>query len=98
MDSAMLDRCDGWDFVLRCLLLAEPIFVPEPLSSTAWVTRDSRSVGRARPRETESVLKNYLFLCRNRPVPNPLAPSPAWGPFFQSFVQTSEYTRYLGQP
>jgi glycosyltransferase involved in cell wall biosynthesis len=94
-----LDCCYGWDFALRCLLMAEPVFVPETLSfyslhSRAQFLRRQKAVAR----ETESILKDYFFLCRNRRVLNPFAPSPAWGPFFQSFVQTSQYTRYLAQP
>ena len=92
------DRSDGWDFALRCLLLVEPIFVPEPLclhrlGHASFAQRRSREA-----RETESVLKNYLFLCRNRPVANPLAPSPAWGPFFDAFIEASRYGKYLTNP
>jgi glycosyltransferase involved in cell wall biosynthesis len=92
------DRSDGWDFALRCLLLVEPVFVPEPLclyrlGRASVVQRQSREA-----RETESVLKDYLFLCRNRPVANPLAPSPAWGPFFDAFIEASRYGKYLTKP
>jgi len=92
------DRSDGWDFALRCLLLVEPIFVPETLclyrlGHASFAHRQSSEA-----RESESVLKNYLFLCRNRPVTNPLAPSPAWGPFFDSFIETSRYGKYLTKP
>jgi glycosyltransferase involved in cell wall biosynthesis len=93
------DGSDGWDFALRCLLLAEPIFVPEPLclyrlhGHESFVQRQSREA-----RGTESALKNYLFLCRNRPVVNPLAPSPAWGPFFDAFIEASRYGKYLTKP
>ena len=81
--TAGTSRCD-----VSCV--TEPIFVPEPLClhrlghARAFAQRQSREA-----RETESVLKNYLFLCRNRPVANPLAPSPAWGPFFDSFIEAS---------
>ena len=88
----------GWDFALRCLLVAEPLFVPEPLLfHRLRADASSQRQGRT-ARQIESILKNYLFLCRNRRVLNPLAPSPAWGPFFQSFVQASHYSRYLAQP
>jgi O-antigen biosynthesis protein len=89
----------GWDFALRSLLVAEPMFVPEPLlvhrlhGAANVPERQKRTAS-----EIESILKNYLFLCRNRRVLNPLAPSPAWGPFFESFVQASHYNRYLAQP
>ncbi len=84
------DCAYGWDFALRCLLVTEPLFVPETLGFYRLHGHEEFQHWRRRTaREAESVLKNYLFLCRNRRVLNPFAPSPAWGPFFQSFVQAS---------
>lgn len=90
------DHMYGWDFALRCLLVTEPLYVPESLY---FRRRDSQLQWQAQAgAEIDSVLKNYFFLCRNRPVANALAPSPAWGPFFRAFVQASQYTGYLAQP
>jgi glycosyltransferase involved in cell wall biosynthesis len=88
-----------WDFILRSVLITEPIFVPEPLyyyrlhPGNSFLQLQSIAV-----RETEAVLRNYFFLCRNRTVENPLAPSPHWGAFFSAFVQESHYRSYLEKP
>ncbi len=92
-------RSAGWDFALRCLLVTEPIFMPEQLYFYRLHGHQRFEELRAqRVNETRSVLKRYFFLCRNRPVTNPVAPSPAWGPFFDSFVEASHYGKYLAQP
>jgi glycosyltransferase involved in cell wall biosynthesis len=93
------DSLSGWDFVLRCLLVVEPMFVPEPLYYYRLRGPENLSQRTARQgSEMESIVKNYLFLCRNRPVANPFAPSPAWGPFFDSFLQACGYGNYLVKP
>jgi glycosyltransferase involved in cell wall biosynthesis len=94
-----LKYCHDWDFELRSLLVTEPLFVAEPLygyrlhSGNSFLQLQALAAA-----ETEAVLSNYLFLCRNRPVGNPLAPSPAWGDFFRSFIREAGYTRYLTKP
>jgi len=93
------DHCYGWDFALRCLLVTEPVFVPEALYFYRLHDQDSFLKRQAHEaRETDAVLKSYLFECRNRPVANPVAPSPAWGPFFDSFVEAARYGGYLAKP
>jgi glycosyltransferase involved in cell wall biosynthesis len=98
-DFSELKYCHDWDFILRSLLVTEPIFVPEPLyfyrlhPSNSFLQLQSLA-----ERETEAVLRKYFFLCRNRPVTNPLAPSPAWGAFFDSFVRQAQYSHYLAKP
>jgi glycosyltransferase involved in cell wall biosynthesis len=94
-----LKYCHDWDFILRTLLVTEPVFVPEPLYFYRLHSGNSflqlQSVAEA---ETDWVLRNYFFLCRNRPVTNPVAPSPAWGPFFQNFIKQANYAKYLAKP
>jgi glycosyltransferase involved in cell wall biosynthesis len=94
-----LRYCHDWDFALRAIVVTEPVFVQQPLYYYRLHGGNSflqlQAVAEA---ETEKVLRNYFFLCRNRPVVNPLAPSPAWGPFFDSFVQASHYGKYLAKP
>jgi glycosyltransferase involved in cell wall biosynthesis len=91
-----LKYCHDWDFVLRAVLVTEPVFVPEALYLYRLHPGNSfRQLQSVAERETETVLRNYFFLCRTRPVDNPLAPSPAWGPFFSSFVDAFRYTSYL---
>ena len=98
-DFSDLKYCHDWDFILRSLLVTEPIFVPETLYFYRIHPGNSflQLQSLAEP-ETEAVLRRYFFFCRNRPVSNPLAPSPAWGPFFNSFVQQSQYGQYLAKP
>jgi glycosyltransferase involved in cell wall biosynthesis len=97
-DAGNLEHCDGWDFVLRSVLVTEPLFVPEPLYVCSLENRDRirRWQSLAEP-EADAILKNYYFLCRNRPVSNPIAPSPAWGPFFDAFWEASSY-EHLARP
>jgi glycosyltransferase involved in cell wall biosynthesis len=93
------DYVGGWEFALRSLLLTEPLFVPEPLYVRRVPAHQPGAQQRQlEARETEAALKNYLFHCRNRRVANPIAPSPAWGPFFDSFVVESRYAGYLVKP
>ena len=112
--AANLFSADGWpgksagsimtgvravrDFALRCLLVTEPMFVPETLYYYRLRGLEDVQETAEVSRENETVLKNYLFLCRNRPVLNPFAPSPAWGPFFEAFLEASRYSRLLAQP
>jgi glycosyltransferase involved in cell wall biosynthesis len=94
-----LKYCHDWDFVLRALLVTEPIFVPEPLYFYRLHPGNSflqlQSLAES---EGETVLRHYLFLCRNRPVTNPVAPSPAWDPFFSSFLHAAHLTYFLRPP
>jgi glycosyltransferase involved in cell wall biosynthesis len=95
-----LPLCYDWDFALRSVLLAEPVFVPQPLYQcrvSHWDVRDDERTKRLED-ETSRMLKNYLLLCRTRPVDNSVAPSPAWGPFFDGFIRASRYTKYLAIP
>jgi len=98
-DFSDLKYCHDWDFILRSLLITEPVFVPEVLYFYRIHPGNSflqlQSVAES---ETEAVLRRYFFSCRNRPVTNPLAPSPAWGPFFESFVRQAQYHHYLAKP
>jgi hypothetical protein len=81
---------EAWDFALRSATTAEPAFVPEPLFTYRLHGR-ARFVEQQgmRASERDAVVRRYVFLCRNRPVDNPIAPSPAWGSLFESFLQTS---------
>ena len=98
-EFSVLRYCHDWDFVLRALLISEPVFVPQMLYSYRLHSGNSfLQLQSVAERESEAVLRNYFFLCRNRPLTNPIAPSPAWGPFFDSFVRACGYDKYLGKP
>jgi glycosyltransferase involved in cell wall biosynthesis len=89
-DFCALKYCHDWDFILRAVLITEPVFVAEPLYVYRLHASNSfRQLQALAEQETARVLGNYFLLCRTRPVANPLAPSPAWGPFFDSFVEAS---------
>ncbi|MEO7273352.1 MAG: hypothetical protein ABI211_15245, partial [Vicinamibacterales bacterium] len=88
-----------WDFLLRCLLVTEPVFVAEPLYGLRLRGHEGfLEHQRQVAKEAEAVLRNYFFYSRTRPLANVVAPSPAWGPFFSSFVQASRHERYLSKP
>jgi len=93
------EHAHDWDFLLRCLLVTEPAFVAEPLyglqlrGHRAFVEHQRRVA-----KEAETILRQYFFHCRTRPLANAVAPSPAWGPFFASFVRASQHERYLSKP
>ena len=94
-DFANLPDTYDWDFLLRCLLVTEPVFVPDPLYSCRLLGEERFVERQARVAVAAAgVLRNYYFLCRNRFVENPTAPSPAWGPFFTSFVTASRHGNY----
>ena len=96
---APLPHAYAWDFALRALLVTEPVFVPKPLYCyRLHRDNDFHAEQKLRAAEADRVLRDYLFHCRNHPVANPLAPSPAWGPFFTSFVQASPRGRVAAAP
>ena len=94
-----LKYCHDWDFILRSVLITEPVFLAEPLYYyRVHAGNTFRQLQSVAEQETEIVLRNYFFLCRNRPVGNPLAPSPAWGRFFELFVEQASYAHCLRNP
>jgi len=96
---APFEHAHGWDFLLRSLLVTEPAFVAEPLYGLRLRGHEPFVEHQRRvAKEAETILRNYFFYCRTRPLTNVVAPSPAWGPFFTSFVTASRHANYLVKP
>ena len=81
-----LPLTQDWDFVLRCLPFAEPLFQPEPLLRyrvhplNTWRNHKATEVAQSR-----AVLGNFFM--RAVRGENPLAPQPgAWPRFFPMFL------------
>lgn len=76
-----------WDFLLRCLPFAEPVFVPEPLVEyRIHATNTSRDVRGIAAGEIEKVFGAFAGWCGTA-TDNPLAPTPAnWPRFFRLFA------------
>jgi glycosyltransferase involved in cell wall biosynthesis len=76
-----------WDFLLRCLRFAEPVFVPEPLVEyrihATNTSRDARGTARG---EIADVFAAFAGWC-GAAADNPRAPTPAnWPRFFRLFA------------
>jgi len=96
---AAFAHAHDWDFLLRSLLVSEPAFVAEPLYGLRLRGQEPFLEHQRRvAKEADTILRNYFFYCRTRPLANTVAPSPAWGPFFASFVQASRHESYLAKP
>lgn len=79
-----------WDFLIRSVHYAEPVFVREPLLSyrihDGNTTESVRDLLRS---EGIDALRRYVALAGNGPTPNPLAPCPAnWPRYFDRFARS----------
>jgi glycosyltransferase involved in cell wall biosynthesis len=87
-----------WDFVLRALLVTEPVWVPEPLY--AYRLHGSNSftalMGEVAARECPELMRRYWKAAvRTRPS-NVLAPSPHhWPVFGDLFLKELKYQPYM---
>lgn len=91
--------CHDWDFLLRSVLLAEPLFVPAPLYEYRLHESNSyRALGEVAVRETEAVLTAYFSAVQREHFSNPLAPAPAcWPGLFDSMLSALQLERYWEQ-
>lgn len=81
-----------WDFLLRCLPFAEPVFVPELLVEYRIhgtnTSRDARGTARG---EVAVVVARFGAACLVAGTDNPLCPGPAnWPRFFRLFAAVAE--------
>jgi glycosyltransferase involved in cell wall biosynthesis len=73
--------CHDWDFLLRALLLTEPVFVRQPLYEYRFhETNSFHSLGDVRDKETSAVLRAYFSAVQRGQFENPLAPGPTTWP------------------
>jgi glycosyltransferase involved in cell wall biosynthesis len=83
-----LRYCHDWDFVLRCLLETEPIFVDAPLYEYRLHSTNSfRSLAEVAGAETQRCLQTYFAAVRRSAFENRRAPGPGtWPRVFERFV------------
>lgn len=76
-----LAYCHDWDFLLRSLLLSEPVFVPVPLYEyRIHDTNSFKSLGSVGNKETSQVLRAYFSAVQRGQFENVLAPAPTTWP------------------
>jgi len=87
-----------WDFILRSLLVTEPVYVPDRLYGYRLHGTNSFTalMGEVAARECPELMRRYFkAACRRRPA-NRLAPSPShWPVFYEVFVKEHSYQPYL---
>jgi len=83
-----LRYCHDWDFELRCLLYAEPIFVDTPLYDyRLHATNSFRALADVADAEAQECLRAYFAAVRCNAFDSWLAPGPAsWPHVFDHFV------------
>lgn len=85
--------CHDWDFLMRSVLFAEPVFVREELLRyRIHQTNSTASLRDVQEAEMADALNRYLDRALAAPPENPLAPAPAhWPHFFGKFVETRPF-------
>jgi glycosyltransferase involved in cell wall biosynthesis len=87
-----------WDFVLRALLLTEPIYVPQSLYGYRLHGTNSFTglLGEVAARECPELMRRYWKAASGAPPQNRLAPSNAHWPYFcETFLKDLNYEPYL---
>jgi len=91
--------CHDWDFLLRSLLICEPVFVDQPLYEyRIHQTNSYHGLSRVAVAETEAVLTAYFSLVQRSSFENPLAPAPAnWPGLFDTMLSALHLRKYWDQ-
>jgi glycosyltransferase involved in cell wall biosynthesis len=78
--------CHDWDYLLRVILLEEPLFVEEELYQYRIHNQNTlQHLAQVRAKETDDVLSNYLENMHQ--ALNPFVPAPdPWGAYWMLFV------------
>ncbi len=95
-DFAALRYCHDWDWLLRAVAEAEPIFVPLPLYRYRLHGANShRGLQGVAEEETAVVLGGYFRSVRGGRLRNPRAPSPAhWPGVFEHVLSRNGFWRH----
>lgn len=90
-----LAYCHDWDFLLRSLLLTEPVFVPVPLYEyRIHETNSFKSLGSVGDKETQQVIHAYFSAIQRGQFENPLAPGPTtWPGVFEALMKAHPLSR-----
>lgn len=91
--------CHDWDFLIRCMVHAEPIFVPGAhLHYRTHPTNTLKSTGDLMYGEGSAALRTYLSLIAQGPAANRLAPTPENWPVYFRFFTATYAPWFTGQP
>ena len=91
--------CHDWDFLIRCMVYVEPIFVPGAhLRYRTHPTNTLKSTGDLMHGEGSAALKTYLALVARGPTANRLAPTPENWPVYFRFFTATYAPWFAGQP
>ena len=91
--------CHDWDFLVRCMVHVEPIFVPGVhLLYRTHPTNTLKSTGDRMHGEGSAALKGYLSLIDRGPTANRLAPTPENWPVYFRFFAATYAPWFTGQP
>lgn len=91
--------CHDWDFLIRCMVHVEPVFVPGAhLRYRTHPTNTVKSTGDLMHGEGSAALKSYLALIARGPTANRLAPTPENWPVYFRFFTTTYAPWFTGQP
>lgn len=91
--------CHDWDFLIRCMVHVEPIFVPGAhLRYRTHPTNTLKSTGDLMHGEGSAALKTYLALIAQAPTANRLAPTPENWPVYFRFFTATYAPWFAGQP
>jgi len=85
--------CHDWDFLLRSLVFAEPLFVREKLYNYRFHGKNTfESVQNLAIDESRKILQKYFSQIQCKPTSNDIAPSPYnWNRYFDLFIKLFNY-------
>lgn len=91
--------CHDWDFLIRCMVHVEPVFVPTPhLRYRTHATNTLKSTGDLMHGEGSAALKTYLSLIARGATDNRLAPTPENWPVYFRFFTATYAPWFTGEP
>ncbi len=94
-----LKYCHDWDFLLRAVLISEPVFVPEAFYCYRLHSTNSfRLLDHIAEEETMTVLARYFESVRRGEFVNSIAPSPKhWPGVFEKVMTENGFWRYWSE-
>lgn len=91
--------CHDWDFLIRCMVHIEPIFVSSAhLHYRSHPTNTLKSTGDLMHGEGSAALKTYLSLIAKGPIGNRRAPTPENWPVYFRFFTATYAAWFTGEP
>ncbi|MEK3772666.1 glycosyltransferase [Paenibacillus sp. FSL R5-0887] len=91
-----LKYCHDWDFILKCLLITEPLYISE--TNYYYRLHGNNSylqLNDVVDREVKTVLGDFFFKCRKKSMENALCPSPKnWGSDFMNHIHNMSLHKF----